>query len=149
MLLVVASVCFVGCTQQEEGVPYQDPTDVRIGELLSEIDAQKEETQQAIDYADDLQGQVDDLEAENEDLRAQIYNEHAPSQSAADAAILDEAEWRDGLLTANQFRNGQMIQPGYFNNFVEALKEDNGIYWSALEQQQFVKRFKAWLSVNG
>lgn len=133
----VAAIVLTGCA--DTSTPTDD--EVRLGDQVIRLQEKLADRQSSLE---DAQSEVEDLEEENEQLQSQLHDAYAPYETAEDDAYLDETEWRQGLVAAQNLLDNERIARGFFDNFVDVLGEQDGVYWSPIEQAQFQARYRDW-----
>lgn len=57
----------------------------------------------------------------------------------------DGYQWKQWLHAANQVRNGDPIEKGYWNNFLDQVEEEKDfIDWTPAQRDRFLKQYKQW-----
>lgn len=131
-LVAVAAVTLAGCS--DTGTNGRSSEVIRLEDELAD-------TQTSLE---DAQSEIEDLEDENDELQSQLHDANAPFETTEDDAYLDESEWQQGLVAAQDLLGKGTIRRGYFGVFAEAVGEQEGVYWSPIEEAQFQSRYRAW-----
>lgn len=119
-------------------------SDTGTSDRSSEVTRLEDELAEKENSLEDAQSEIEDLEDENDQLQSQLHDAYAPYETAEDDAYLDESEWQQGLVAAQDLLGPSTIRRGFFGNFVEAVGEQEGVYWSPIEQAQFQSRYRDW-----
>lgn len=133
--LAVTSFGLVGCSES-------------TGPTYDEVQTLEEELTAAQDANHEASNEIERLEEEIEELEVKLHDAEAPYETAEDDAYLDEEEWQQGLIAAKILLGDGAIAPGAIPLFVEAVSQEEGVYWSAAEQKEFLRRYRDWYREN-